>query len=599
MRLTVRSKQFPNFGTDNRAHFLLTGATLACAVSFENGTTTTLTATRTAPSTFVVDIGPTQVPDLPAAPPGVPGKLLITRIELDYRVPVTLGGLAFTALRIVQRLIPTPRDAAARDRVEYILAAGGWLDTGGRQRVANLSVHPLVDLANVTTGEVLLNTLMLDLTPGWRQLHASNQLYQEYDMRSRGRGLTFKVFAYTSGIPLIWYAVVPDQLRGDRFVSPHIFLQPSDNREGQAPADDSRYLLNNARYFDTDGGVLMKYILPPIPDVLVPSLGPPVVEPERKRNVVNFSKAVHGGRETGEITTGHWNIGAGLQKAFEHIGGGVPSQFLLLPQRVGTATSGGSGSYGAAVSTQLPTITNALFGVIESNTDLTLGGADVLLRRDKLVISAYSESGYDLWHVSQANRDWLKAIIAIEPQNMNSVQNDYRPRDSTAPNVRIGPPPLLGKDVIPELLKRKVLVYVIGRHHLQYGPQIPDRSKVRLLPPRPADVFRYPPDPAVNDFIKYRVHRMTAPSEDPLMLPEETASLAALAARGITGAAVLPVIFGVKGNQDQSVNDGVDRWYSHNFALTGGEEMHLDPAGVYGRPVAYNTWFQFSVHEVG
>ncbi len=604
MKLTVRSRAFPNFGKDNRAHFLLSQAALTCTLSFENGTTAVVTASKTAPSTFALDMGLTVVPDRrnpdgsPAIEQGLPAKLLITRVELDYRVEVTLGGLAFTALRIVQRLQPSPRGAGGRNSVDYLLTPGGWLDPAGRQRVANAAVHPLVDASKLAAGEVLLNTLMLDITPGWRQLHRNNRLYQVYDVLSRDRGLTFKVFAHTAGTPLIWYAVIPNQLRGSSPVSPHIFLQPSDNREGQAPADDATYLLNNDRYFESDGRTLMKYLLPPIPDVVVPSMGPPVQSPKQLRNVVNFRKASVRGVETADFTTEHWNIGAGLQKAFEHIGGGVPAQFLLVPQRVGSATSAGSGSYGGAVTGHLPSITDAVFGLIESNTDLTLSGSDVLLKRDKLVISAYSESGYDLWHVSRANQDALKAIIGIEPQNMNSVQNDYRQTDASSGD-RTGPAPLLGKDVIPELLKRKVLVYIIGRHHLQYGPQIADPSKLHRLPQHPVAVFRYPPDPSVNDFIKYRVHRMLVPADDPYLLPHEAALLATLAARGISGAAVLPVIFGPKSNQDATGNDGVDRWYSHHFALTGGEEMHLDPSGVYGKPVRYNTWFQLAVHEIG
>jgi len=84
-----------------------------------------------------------------------------------------------------------------------------------------------------------------------------------------------------------------------------------------------------------------------------------------------------------------------------------------------------------------------------------------------------------------------------------------------------------------------------------------------------------------------------------MSLTPSAALLATQAARGISGAAVLPVIFGPKGNQDTMGNDGVDCWYSHHFALTGGEEMHLDPSGVYGKPVRYNTWFQLAVHEIG
>lgn len=604
MKLTVRSRSHPNFGHDNRSHFLLANVTLDATLSFEDGTSRRVAAAKTAPSAFVLDVEPQALPPRrgpdgqPVLEGGQPSPQLVTRIDLEYRVEVTLGGLRFTALRIEQRLAPTPRDERGRQRADYLLAAGGWRDALGRQRVANTATHPLADLKNLAQGELLLETLMLDITPGWRQLHRNNRLYQEHDVLTRNRGLTLKVFAHTAGAPFIWYAIVPHHLRGVRPVSAHVFLQPSDNREGQWPNNDEHYLLHNDRYFETDGTTLMLYLLPPVPDVLVPTLSAsPVRSPERRRNVVNFRKAVHRGRETGEMTTDHWNIPAGMQKAFEHIGDGKPSQFLLLPQRVGQATSAQSESYGGAVTPHLAAVTNALFGLLESNIDLTLVGGDMLLSRGKTVLSGYSESGYDLWNASRPQRDQLKAVIGIEPQNVNSVQNDYRPKDPVG--ERIGTPPLLGKDVIPELLRRNVAVYIIGRHHLHYGPQIAQRDKLRLLPAKPREMFRYPPEPSVNDFVKYRVHRVVVPTDDPMLLPEERAILAELAARGLTGVALLPVIFGPKTNLDKSVQDGVSRWYSHHFALTGGDEMRLDPSGVYGKPVRYRTWFEVAVHEMG
>jgi len=65
------------------------------------------------------------------------------------------------------------------------------------------------------------------------------------------------------------------------------------------------------------------------------------------------------------------------------------------------------------------------------------------------------------------------------------------------------------------------------------------------------------------------------------------------------GASAMPAIFGPKGDQDTTVRDDVQRWYSHHFALTGGDEMHLDPSGLYNKPIKYRTWFQVAVHEIG
>jgi hypothetical protein len=593
MRLTVRYRAYPqSLGTNNRSHFLLAGATLDCRLSFEDGSVGPApVTTNLVGGEFMIDVGPAQVPDRPAGG----GKQLITRIDLDWTATVTLGGLSFTALRILQRLLPTPHGGdAGRSSVAYDLVPGGWTDAAGRVRNLNSAVHPLVDATQLPAAAVLeLNTLLLDITPGWGRLHQNNPNYQLLDAVIRGRPVTFKVFAHTAGTPLIWYAIVPNHLRGRMQVSPHIFLQPSDNREGQNLADDQRYLFSNRPYFDTDGGRLMSYLLPPVTDPQVASFGSSVPSAIRRRNVVNFRRATVNGRPTGEMTTDHWNIGAGFQKAFEQASGRGPAQLLLVPQRVGLPSSGASNWYGGAVTRHVTLVGDAVLALLDSNTDLTTSGGDVLLQRDKIVFSGYSESGFDLWNVSTLMPDNIKAVVAIEPQNLNAIQNDYRKNSQE-------PPPQIGKDVIPILLRRKVKVFIIGRHHTRYHPQVPAPNDIRLLPNNAAAVFRYPPDPTVNDFIKLRVQRMLTPTDDPFLLPDEQAILTELARRGITGAAVMPVVFGPKGNQDTSPpGDGVDRWYSHQFALSGGDEMSLDPAGVYGHDVTYRTWFAVAVQEIG
>ena len=299
-----------------------------------------------------------------------------------------------------------------------------------------------------------------------------------------------------------------------------------------------------------------------------------------------------------------------LGRAFEQRGDVRPAQFLLVPQRTGLASSSASGSYGAAVTGHVRRTTDAVLALIQTNTTLTLHRADTLLTRDKLIYSGFSESGYDLWNVGAALGEHLKAIVAVEPQNLNSVQNDYRPRKKvdggnaaegeTAPKPeRVGPPPAVGKDVIPGLLKRGVKIYIIGRHHRQYGPRVPDHPLLVKLPKDPAAVFAYPPSASANDFVKYRIQRILDPSSDPLMPDDEQEILDALAIRGITGEKALASILVKEANDDDSIPDGLQRWYSHQFALSGGDELTFDPTAMYGTPIEYRTWFQVAVHDIG
>lgn len=96
---------------------------------------------------------------------------------------------------------------------------------------------------------------------------------------------------------------------------------------------------------------------------------------------------------------------------------------------------------------------------------------------------------------------------------------------------------------------------------------------MRFLPDKPREVLKYPPDPDSNDFVKYRVARVTDAALDPLMLQEELDILADLANRvkPISGKAVIPLVFKPINNSDRLSDGGVGGiFYSHNFARTGG-----------------------------
>lgn len=598
MKITVAPQRHAGNVPDNRTHFLLADAALEAKVGFADGSSRSFAGVAApGPGTFVVELQPREFP------PGV----VATFVDLTYTVPVTLGATRFTALRIVQRLIASA--PAEGDPPGYRFAPGGWVDALGRLRISNLLVHPLVGPGGVAAGRVEVNTLMLDITDGWWALHADNAVYELYREVTRDAPLAMRVLAHTAGVPLIWHAVIPKHLVAATSVSPHIFLQPSDNREGQNLPDDELYLRSNGDYFKGDGRALMKYLMPPVPDTAVAGLLSQFPTVTFWRNVLCILRIGSGVRK-GQVTPMQWSIPAGLQRAFERRGDVRPAQLLLVPQRIGLASSSASGWYGAAVTGHILRTTDAVLALIQTNTTLTLHGGDTLIARDKLIYSGFSESGYDLWNVGKALGDQLKAIVAVEPQNLNSIQNDYRPKkqvdggnaaaDEQAPKAeRVGEAPAVGKDVIPGLLKRGVRVFIIGRHHRQYRPQVAAHELLRLLPERAERSFAFRPDPGVNDFVRYRIQRLLDPSVDPLMTDEERGILADLAARGLTGQKALEAILVEETNSDRSVADGLQRWYSHQFALSGGDELTFDPAAMYGTPVEYRTWFQVAVHEIG
>ncbi len=60
------------------------------------------------------------------------------------------------------------------------------------------------------------------------------------------------------------------------------------------------------------------------------------------------------------------------------------------------------------------------------------------------------------------------------------------------------------------------------------------------------------------------------------------------------------MIFQPLNNSDKRHGGLTSIFYSHNFALTGGQEMKLaDPDDFYNKPVSYRTSFQQAVEEIG
>jgi len=69
----------------------------------------------------------------------------------------------------------------------------------------------------------------------------------------------------------------------------------------------------------------------------------------------------------------------------------------------------------------------------------------------------------------------------------------------------------------------------------------------------------------------------------------------------ITGKAAIPFIFQEINNSDKLADASLTNiFYTHNYALTGGQDMTLaDPSDFYNKPVTYRTFFQQAVEEIG
>jgi hypothetical protein len=260
-----------------------------------------------------------------------------------------------------------------------------------------------------------------------------------------------------------------------------------------------------------------------------------------------------------------------------------PQQFLLMPQM--------HKRNGKESGPHLKIVTDTIVDLLQTNTELIGNPDDDVVAKDKMIVSCYSESGFDLWNASITNKDHLKAIIGIEPNSVNPK----------------------GAAVIPELLRKKVRVFIIGRHQRAndfFRPKIAKnlQDQIRFLPDEPRKIMKYQPDPddwnhVKFNFVKYRVARMTNVNLDPLMLDREKKILTELATgpNPKTGKDAIPQILQPLSDSDDLRNNRLTSiMYSHNFALTGGQEMTLaDPDDFYNKPVSYRTFFQQAVEEIG
>jgi hypothetical protein len=643
LRITFALKGFFRDQASNTSqlnHFLLAEARVEVTLVFEDSTEKVFVPPKSPNGRFVLDIGPADVPESVAAP-SPPLKKRISALFLDFRVPVSHGGRTFQTLRILQDFSLTPTPANSDQNIDYALAPLSWNHSAfaltnrrtSAARTANAGVHPLLDLTKLSQSLVLMNALVLDVTDLWDQLHETNGNYRVYKGLGDHDRVTFKVFAHLGGNAFIWYGIVPSYLSESTSVSPHVFFSPADYAEKQNERDEKKYLFNNAEHLEKFSGrtLIHGYLLPPVDDVRIPDLDNlPELDPTRlrlgmgageltgyqlpdvpldasrlvremhrrskliawviarRRNVVNF---FYTSPRTKKIMPAHWDIGAGFERAFYALGKIKPQQFLLMPQPYGkTGVIKGRES-----DAHLKVVTDAIVDVLQTNTELVGHPDGELVAKDKMVLSCYSESGWDLWKACATNTDHIKAIIGIEPNSTNPK----------------------GRDIIPTLLAKQIRVFIIGRHqgfNDHYRPKVakPLQDQIRFLPDKPREVLKYPPDPDLNDFVKYRVARVTKVDLDPLMTDHEKEILEDLAKRRkpITGKAAIPVIFQDINNSDKLSDGGLTSiFYTHNFALTGGQEMTLDdppganaplpPDNFYNRPVTYRTFFQQAVEEIG
>jgi hypothetical protein len=502
----------------------------------------------------------------------------LREIELSVSFYLTVNRQRRRVFHAVQILRPPPSSPAPTPT----LVAAGWkkdtaplspLRTDGR--LDQPLVHPLLKVS-ADGRQVTVNVCFVDITEVWFDLWKDVASYKRWKTFCGESPVALRFLALTLGEPLIWACAVPDQVAHQRFITPLIFYMPADFGDIALPAPSVAAIVADAH----KRSPLMQFLAAPIDDDRL-------TDPESKRLGEPFRNVVH----HDELGPRHWDIDIGLARA---VGACKRPYVLMIPQR----KSGGGN--GLATSSLVRTMAFAAVELMRSQDVKFVRLNATPPQPTKLVLCGYSDSGVSLWSSAWTNAEHVKAVIGIEPQNLNALTNT----DISGVNKR-------GIDLLArfatedralsELAKRKF--FLVGRHRTNYrlelgaaklSEEAVTGTLTRLPSPDQYDsVFSYPPrdDGTTHPFVRYRTYRLYHPTEDPLMNDTEKGHLASVLARS-PGPAAASTLFPDSFNADR----GSGNWYSHNFAANGGQEFTLptrDPArSYYGVLARYKTFFQ-------
>lgn len=512
-----------------------------------------------------------------------------TSPQPSYMLTVDSAGIKSLELRVSYFLSVNRvrRRVFSATQVFAVQAAGSILPTGWKSEPTPLSalrtdgrvdaptVHPLLKLSTDFM-QISVNVCFVDVTEVWFDLWKDVRRYKLWNTFFASGQTSLRFLAMTLGEPLIWACAVPARVVGQHQITPLLFYMPADFGDIDLP-EPSLGALTSAAH---EVSPLMQFLLAP-PDDSTLNTADKKALGDGSRNVVHHD----GARPL------HWQIDFGLVRAVER---SKRPYVLLIPQR----KSGGGN--GLATSSLITTISHAAIDLMRSQNVRFTPANQSPPQPSKMVLCGYSDSGVSLWSAAWTNAAHVKAVIGIEPQNLNRRTNT----DISGVNK-------LGMEVLKkfvtedkslsDLAKRKF--YIVGRHRGNYRPEF---SAVGLNEEQCAgtlvrfpdvkvhdEIFAYPPrdDATTPPFVRYRTFRLFHPTKDPLMTADELAKIQRLVGTK-TGTDAANALFPTTFNADS----GSGNWYSHHFAATGGQQLTLPPEdpsnAFYGVAVEYKTFFQ-------
>ncbi|MEG3974172.1 hypothetical protein QT970_06070 [Microcoleus sp. herbarium8] len=514
-----------------------------------------------------------------------------SRLEFRFQASVRSGTKQFFIIKIIQifELKHLPPD----NSTDYELLPHTWRFEDLRASLSTSHQHNHPGTHSLLQYDdkkklITLECTVLDVTDYWLFLRKNNPNYLSlFALMPPPEKIGFRVLANLSGIPFIWHLVFPKALLFQSSVNPHVFFSPADNaEEKRADKSDEDYFYDT-QFSDgrternsgqlgkvTDGKYLRDYLASPALESKVPT------NANFFRYYRNVNKAIPSGSG---LVPNFWQIPLGFAKALAE---SSEKQLLLMPQR---HENGGNG---LSTTPALNHIVGAAIRLLRSNSETLGQNFNVPFSIGKYIFSAYSDSGNSVWAACQhevliAN---LKGILLIEPMGMGET----------------------GTKILGKLLARNVQVHYVGRWRgttkdivpaptSQFAVNLADKklqSKIHFYPSEAnyAKTWSYPPKVnASQPFIKFRNYRFIDLNSDPLMAPLDEKQLIEKLSqdKNAKGEDLLKELF-----QDKFNNDSSGNYYSHNFAISGGQIFNLPAGAFYGKDNIYKTFFHEAIESL-
>ena len=508
-----------------------------------------------------------------------------SRLEFRFQASVRSGSEQFFVVKIIQTF--KLKHQPPEESTDYELITHAWQFEDLKTSLATVHqhnhprAHPLLQYDDKKK-RILLECTVLDVTNYWLFLRKDNPNYKAmFALMPPPEKVGFRVLAYLGGIPFIWHIAYPKELVFQSHVIPHIFFSPADNaEEKRGDKTDEKYFYD-AEFASgkierrsgqlgkvTDGKYLRDYLAGPALESKVSG------DPNFFGYYRNVNKAISYGNK---MVPRYWQIPLGFGKALAE---GSKNQLLMMPQR---HENGGNG---AAATPGLNDIVSAATRLLRSNSEAVGQNFNAPFIVDKYIFSAYSDSGLSIWAACRhealvAN---LKGVLLVEPMGMAAQ----------------------GHKILERLLARNIQVHYVGRWrgttsaivpamtaHSQFAVRIRNkdlRAKIRFYPSEENydKIWSYPPQLSNGQpFIKFRNQRFVDLRSDPHMTRPEKELLEKLSRdKNVTGEALLKELFQPEFNKDSSGN-----YYSHNFAIGGGQVFNLSGSAIYGKNSLYKTFF--------